>query len=447
MDQFDYLTRPELLARLDFNESELNKVMIKAEPSDAAAKLAAGNLKASLETKITNIKQALKATMVVAPTPQAAAPPAAPLTHDLDMVKTMKDTATVQNLLEVVRTVPKLNVGDSIERFVSELDQIFKVEVQPQLGEVASLENEFVRASKRLLTFSMYEQMDKSGTDTTTWTAMKKYLIDVHGSKITMFQHLNRLWRLELKPDEKLTDFGARLEEQAYKALLHIRKSFGKVHKNADDTPKDMTDEDVFKLIAAMLASLQVQKEHEDVFKSMIKGMDKHWSASSLLADAQDYVDRLGANHNATKTGVEVAFHSTSNKNKSSNSKKSSTKSTSDDSSKAFKDIQKQLEANAKAIKSLTLTNKSAQTGERSTALSREEQWKIKKAGRGKPLNQQVCVDFLTGKCGNSKQCKNGRKHVKDYKVFMANQEDVQAEIHQDSSELDALFPQGPVTN
>ena len=151
MDQFDYLTRPELLARLDFNESELNKVMIKAEPSDAAAKLAAGNLKASLETKITNIKQALKATMVVAPTPQAAAPPAAPLTHDLDMVKTMKDTATVQNLLEVVRTVPKLNVGDSIERFVSELDQIFKVEVQPQLGEVASLENEFVRASKRLL--------------------------------------------------------------------------------------------------------------------------------------------------------------------------------------------------------------------------------------------------------------------------------------------------------
>ena len=102
---------------------------------------------------------------------------------------------------------------------------------------------------------------------------MKKYLIENHGSKITMFQHLNRLWRLELKPDEKLTDFGARLEEAAYKALLHIRKSFGKEHKNADDTAKAMTDEDVFKLFTAMLASLQVRKEHEEIFKQMIKHM------------------------------------------------------------------------------------------------------------------------------------------------------------------------------
>ena len=439
MDQFDYLTRAELLARLDFNESELNKVLIKAEPTEAGAKQAAGNLKTALETKIKSIKAALKATMVVATPPPAAAPAAQP-TPDLEMVKTMKETATIQNLLEVVRAVPKLNVGDSIERFASELDQIYKVEVQPQLEEIPSLENEFVRAAKRLLTYSMYEQMDKSGTATTTWTEMKKYLVENHGSKITMFQHLNRLWQLEIKPDEKLTDYGARVEEQVHKASLHIMKKFGKDHKKIDDTPKDMAAEDVFKLIGAMLASLQVRKEHEDVFKSMIKGMDKHWTASALLADAQDYVDRLGANHNATKTGVEVAFHSTSNRNKSSNQKKSSTKSTSDESSKAFKDIQKQLEANAKAIQSLTLTNKSAQTGERSTTLSHKQKRKIMNAGRGKPLDQQVCVHFLTGQCGNSKECKDGRKHVKDYKVFMANQDDVQAEVQQESSEIEALF-------
>ena len=369
-DQYDYLTRAELMELLKFNESELTNQMVKVEPSDAAAKQAAGNVKQLLETKIKDIKAALKATMVVATPPQAAAAPAANPAHDLDMVKTMKDTASIQNLLEVVRTVSKLNVGDSIERFASELDQIYKVEVQPQLEEIPSLENEFVRAAKRLLTYSMYEQMDKSGTATTTWTEMKKYLVENHGSKITMFQHLNRLWQLEIKPDEKLTDYGARVEEQVHKASLHIMKKFGKDHKKIDDTPKDMAAEDVFKLIGAMLASLQVRKEHEDVFKSMIKGMDKHWTASALLADAQDYVDRLGANHNATKTGVEVAFHSTSNRNKSSNQKKSSTKSTSDESSKAFKDLQKQLEANAKAIQSLTLTNKSAQTGERSTTLS-----------------------------------------------------------------------------
>jgi len=439
-NEYAYLTRVELCDKLDKLEERLDNAMVKAEPAEASEKQAAATMKTRLENQITNIKAALQASMVVATQAQAATAPAAQPTHDLDMVKTMKETATIQNLLDVVRAVPKLNVGDSIERFVSELDQIYKVEVQPQVGEIQSLENEFVRAAKRLLTYSMYEQMDKSGTATTTWTEMKKYLVENHGSKITMFQHLNRLWQLEIKTDEKLTDYGARVEEQVHKASLHIMKKFGKDHKNQDNTPKDMAAEDVFKLIGAMLASLQVRKEHEDVFKSMIKGMDKHWTASNLLADAQDYVDRLGANHNATKTGVEVAFHSTSNRNKSSNQKKSSTKSTSDESSKAFKDIQKQLEANAKAIQSLTLTNKSAQTGERSTTLSHKQKRKIMNAGRGKPLDQQVCVHFLTGQCGNSKECKDGRKHVKDYKVFMANQDDVQAEVQQESSEIEALF-------
>ena len=440
MAEYDFYTRAELMDLLKFNEAELNKQMVKAEPTEAAAKTAAGTVKNLLKTKIKDIKATLKANMAVATPPQAAAAPAAPPTYDLEMVKTMKENATIQNLLEVVRAVQKLNVGDSIERFVSELDQIHKVEVEPQVGEVQSLEAEFVRAAKRLLTFSMYEQMDKSGTNTTTWAEMKKYLVENHGSKITMFQHLNRLWKLEIKTDEKLTDYGARLEEQIHKASLHIMKKFGKDHKGNDDRPKDMAPEDVFKLIGAMLASLQVQKEHEDVFKSMIKNMDKHWSAGSLLADAQDYVDRLGANHNATKTGVEVAFHSTSNRNKSSNQKKSSTKSTSDESSKAFKDIQKQLEANAKAIQSLTLTNKSAQTGERSTTLSKREIKKICDAGRDKPLDKQICIYYLNGECNRKGKCKDGRKHVKDYKVYLANQEDVQAVPQESSSEIDALF-------
>ena len=438
-NEYAYLTRVELCDKLDKLEERLDNAMVKAEPAEASEKQAAATMKTRLENQITNIKAALQASMVVATQAQAATAPAAQPTHDLDMVKTMKETATIQNLLDVVRAVPKLNVGDSIERFVSELDQIYKVEVQPQVGEIQSLENEFVRAAKRLLTYSMYEQMDKSGTATTTWTEMKKYLVENHGSKITMFQHLNRLWQLEIKTDEKLTDYGARVEEQVHKASLHIMKKFGKDHKNQDNTPKDMAAEDVFKLIGAMLASLQVRKEHEDVFKSMIKGMDKHWTAGNLLADAQDYVDRLGANHNATKTGVEVAFHSTSNRNKSSNQKKSSTKSTSDESSKAFKDLQKQLEANAKAIQSLTLTNKSAQTGERSTTLSREQERKIYDACKGKPKEKQICVHFLNGKCNRDGKCWYGRKHVKDYKVYMTTQED-HAEVHQESSELDALF-------
>ena len=341
--EFDYFTRAELYDKLKFTEERLDNLSIKTEPASENDKQQQEIVKTRLKTEIEQIKLALKATMAVA----VPAPPVAESSHasvsnyDVQMVKTMKENATVQNLLEVVRAVPKLLVGDSIERFVSELDQIYKVEVEPQNGEISSLENEFIRAAKRLLTFSMYEQMDKSGSSTSTWREMKKYLIENHGSKITMFQHLNRLWRLELKPDEKLTDFGARLEEQAYKALLHIRKSFGKEHKNADDTPKSMSDKDVFLLITAMLSSLQVQKKHEDTFKSMIKNMDQHWSASSLMADAQDYVDRLGSNQNEFVNGAEVAFHL--NKNESSDETLTNLQKCSKNFNSNLKRIQKQF--------------------------------------------------------------------------------------------------------
>ena len=438
--EFDCFTRAELMDLLKFNQSELNNGKVKAEPSGETEQKAAGELKALLETNITNIKAALKATMAVAvPAPPIAEPPIVPApNYDEQVVKTMRENAIVQNLYEVVRSVQKLNVGDDIERFVSELDQIYKVEVQPQLGQISSLENEFVRTAKRLLTFSMYEQMDKSGAKIDKWLEMKKYLIENHGSKITMFQHLNRLWRLEPKPEEKLTDYGARVEEQIHKASLHIMKKFGKDHKENDNSSKEMTAEDVFKLIGAMLVSLQVQKEHEFIYRAMIKSMDKHWSAGSLLADAQDYVDRLGSSNNATKTDVEVAFHTNTTKNKTSHQKKSH--KSNDESTKILRDIQKKIESNEKAIQSLTLTKKSAQTGERSgdfTSISKEEIKKIIKAGKRLPKDQQICISFLKGNCKG--KCKDGRKHQKDFKAYMACHEDVVEDVQSDA-DLDALF-------
>ena len=437
--EFDYFTRAELCDKLKFTEERLDNLSIKTEPEPEKDKQQQEIVKTRLKTEIEKIKAALKASMAVAvPAPPAAEIVPAP-NYDEQVVKTMRENAMVQNLLEVVRLVPKLSVGDSIERFVSELDQIYKVEVLPQLGQISSLENEFVRTAKRLLTFSMYEQMDKSGAKIDKWLEMKRYLIENHGSKITMFQHLNRLWRLEPKPQESLTDFGARVEEQIHKASIHIMKKFGKDHKENDNSSKNMTAEDVFKLIGAMLVSLQVQKEHEFIYRAMIKSMDKHWSAGSLLADAQDYVDRLGSSNNATKTDVEVAFHSNANRNKSSHQKKASHKS-SDESTKILKDNQKKIEAIEKAIQSLTLTKKSAQTGERSgdfTPISKEEIKKIIKNGKRLPKDQQICISFLKGNCKG--KCKDGRKHQKDFKAYMACHEDVVEDVQSDA-DLDALF-------
>ena len=449
MSDYSYLNRSELVQLLMNQKNELGKQLVKVEPKDENAKNTLNAYKVKLETEITAIEAKLQETVTTVA--QSAGQTPTPDENDQTMIKSLQDQATVQNLLDVIKNVPKMVVGDSMERFVAEMDQIYEVEVKDQLSGLPKLEDEFTRATKRLLTNVMYSQMSKSGDDTSTWALLKKYLITNHGSKITMFQHLSRLWNLEPKPEEKLTDFGAKLEEQVHTASIHIMKLFTKNHSKAGETPVQMSAEDVFKLVGAMLASLQVKKNHEEIFKSMIKKMDSHWTASSLVADAQDYVDRLGATNNITKTGAEVSFLAKSKNTKTSDSKKSSGKKpTEDESTKAFKALQKQIEAIPKAIQSLTLTNTSSKTGGRSGPsqfFDPPSEWKGK-VNTNKPKHLQICWDYLKGYCKGDK-CRKGRRHVDEHAARAAYDEVQNEEASQGQSDqsLNSLFQLGPDMN
>ena len=450
MSDYSFLTRPELIQLLLHNKTELNKQLIKTEPADAPGKKSLTDIKKRLETEIKAIEAKLKESIATVTTP-AAAPTAGnstlALSNDEALMKSMQEQATVQNLLDVIRNVPKMVVGDSMERFVADMDQIYEVEVKDQVTDLPKLEDEFVRATKRLLINTMFSQMNKSGEDTSTWKLLKKYLITNHGSKITMFQHLTRLWNLEPKAEEKLTDFAAKLEDQIHTASLHIKKLFTKNHTRANQAAVEMSADDVFKLVGAMLASIQVRKNHEDIFRSMIKKMDTHWSASSLAADAQDYIDRLGATDNITKTGAEVSFLAKSKTFKSSDQKKT----LEDESSKAIKELQKQNEAIHQAIKSLTLTNMSSKTGGRSGLGDSKYNDARSRVNSSKPRHEQICFKFNYGKC-KGKTCPDGRRHVEDHVAHAAVDEvieeaEVEAEVDPYNDQfLDSLFQHGPDT-
>ena len=447
MSDYSYLNRSELFQLLMNQKNELVRQKVKTEPKDQPGKQTLLDMKASLEAEITAIEAELKKT--VATTVAPAAPTNNVVAHaesDQAMVKSLQEQATVQNLLDVIRNEPKMVLGDSMERFVAQMDQIYEVEVKDQVTELPKLEDEFVRATKRLLINTMYSQMAKSGEDTSTWELLKKYLIQNHGSKITMFQHLTRLWNLEPKSEEKMTDFAAKLEDQIHTASIHIKELYTKKH-NAD-----MSADDVFKLVGAMLTSIQVKKNHEDIFRSMIKKMDTHWSASSLAADAQDYIDRLDTASNITKTGAEVSFLAKPKNSKSSDQKKSSgKKNTEDESTKAFKELQKQIEAIPKAIQSLTLTNTSSKTGGRSRPSKNfdvDQKWK-NKYNAGKDKQFQICWKYRNGNCTGNKHCPNGRRHVDEHTARAAIEEAVQGEqaSNEQSNQLDSLFQQGPAMN
>ena len=449
MADYSYLNRSELVQLLMNQKNELVKQMVKTEPKDQSAKESLQGMRASLEADITAIEAELKKTVTTAVTPAAPANNAVVhVEHDQAMVKSMADQATVSNLLEVIRNEPKMVLGDSMERFVAQMDQIYEVEVKDQVSELHKLEDEFVRATKRLLINTMYSQMSKSGEDTSTWELLKKYLITNHGSKITMFQHLTRLWNLEPKPEEKLTDFAAKLEDQIHTASIHIKKLYTKKHSTSGQAAVEMSADDVFKLVGAMLTSIQVKKNHEDIFRSMIKKMDTHWTASSLAADAQDYIDRLDTASNITKTGAEVSFLAKSKNSKSSDQKKSSgKKSNEDESTKAIKELQKQIEAIPKAIQSLTLTNTSSKTGGRSGPSRKfDADPKLKsKYNYGKDKRLQICWQHLNGKCTRT-NCL--RRHV-DQHVARAALEEVQCEeaVQDQPVPLNSLFQQGPEMN
>ena len=455
MSDYSIFSRAELMQVLFHKETELNKQLVKTEPADGPGKKSLADIKKRLENEIKAIEAKLKETVPQAPVAApATATPAGDqtltLANDQALMKSMQEQATVQNLLDVIRNVPKMVIGDSMERFVADMDQIYAVEVKDQVTGLPKLEDEFVRATKRLLINTMFSQMDKSTEDTSTWESLKKYLITNHGSKITMFQHLTRLWNLEPKSEEKLTDFAAKLEDQVHTAATHIKKLFTKKHTKPNEADVEMTADDVFKLVGAMLTSIQVKKNHEDIFRSMIKKMDTHWTASSLAADAQDYIDRLDSNSNITKTGAEVSFLAKSKQVKSSDQKKpSGKKSTEDESTKAFKELQKQIEAIPKAIQSLTLTNTSSKTGGRSGPLKRFFTPKntLKEKVNGKqPLHLQICWDYQRGAC-EGRKCPKGRRHVDEHTARAAVEAVELEEASRDQSQFDSLFQQGPEMN
>ena len=418
MSDYSFYNRSELIQILMSQKSELIRQQVKTEPKDEPGKLNLKNVKTTLEAEIKAIEAELKKTATTAATSAAPAnvdTSLATMATDQSMIQSMKEQAIVQNLHDVIRNVPKMVTGDSMEKFIAEMDQIYQVEVQDQVNELQKLEDEFVKATKRLLNNVMYSQMAKSGQDTSTWDNLKKYLITNHGSKITMFQHLTRLWNLEAKPEDKLTDFGAKLEEEIHTASLHIKKLYTKNHTVSGQDAVEMSADDVFKLMGAMLASIQVRNNHEDIFKAMIKKMDTHWTASSLVADAQDYVDRLGVSNNVTKTGGEIAFLAKSMNTKSADQKKSSRdKSLEEESSKAIRELQKQNEAIHQAIKSLTLTNMSSKTGGRSGLDDQKYNKAKSKVNAYKPRHEQICFKYNNGKC-TGQICPEGRRHVDNY--------------------------------
>ena len=304
MDYLDCFDRQELIKERARCSSELNQLIIKKE-DDQSVKENVEKVKNDLNAIILKCDERLKAQKEEkAVLNGGSGGPVMDATsfNGEVMMQSMQKTAKMQQILDNVRAIYKLKTGDPVEKFISSLNQIYCIEVKPQLGAMPTLETEFVNCAKGLLTYPMFTQLEKSGKTINNWSDLEKYLISTHGSRISNFQYLHRLWNCQLQPDERFSDFGSRLEEQIHHASMHIQASFKTKHSGTD-----MTATDVFALMGAMLAALQIKATHEDAYKSLIKTIDKNWTASSLLADAADYADKMQSGEISTPSNT--VFH------------------------------------------------------------------------------------------------------------------------------------------
>ena len=305
MDYLDYFDRQELIQERARCSSELNQLKVKKE-SDESVKENVENVKNQLNEIIKYCDERLKAQkegkVVMEQSDGTREQSLIPLSGQ-DMVQSMQKTAKLQQIIETVRATKKLKTGDSVENFVCGLNQLYFIEIKPLLNEMPTLESEFVKSAMTLLTYPMFTQLQKSGKTINNWSDLEKYLISTHGSRISNFQYLHRLWNCQLHSEERFSDFGARLEEQIHHASMHIQARYKKSHADAD-----MTASDVFALLGSMLAGLQVKEHHPDAYKSLIKTCDKHWSASSLLNDAADYSDKMQSS-DTVGSNSNMAFH------------------------------------------------------------------------------------------------------------------------------------------
>ena len=117
MSDYSYLNRSELVQLLMNQKNELGKQLVKVEPKDENAKNTLNAYKVKLETEITAIEAKLKETVTTVA--QSAGQTPTPDENDQTMIKSLQDQATVQNLLDVIKNVPKMVVGDSMETSVT----------------------------------------------------------------------------------------------------------------------------------------------------------------------------------------------------------------------------------------------------------------------------------------------------------------------------------------
>ena len=110
-----------------------------------------------------------------------------------------------RSLQDAMRNIRTFNPGNNVHRFISDINQAYTINVKPELTNYPEMEEEFRKITKRLLDQGIFQQMEDTYQDMSTFKRLKSYPIATHGNQISNFQHLSRAWAMQPQDGERLT--------------------------------------------------------------------------------------------------------------------------------------------------------------------------------------------------------------------------------------------------
>ena len=246
---------------------------LKISKVDEGQQAEVGNVIAELEAEITQIDAALGKLKGKSTSDDN--------TMNNDLNTQYELNRIVNNIRHQLEGIGNFKPNSQIHVWLDKLSNIYKMIVQPNLANHATLGSEF--CSYVVLSLPLSGQNKFSNK--TDWDTLKNDLKEHYSADISIFQHLSQVWSLDLS-GTKWNLLAAKLGNTLTESKTSIMAKYAKDGKSLDA-------DKVFSLVGAMLMSEAVRSNSPDTYRLMLDSLDQCSSAEEVAKKASFYSDRV----------------------------------------------------------------------------------------------------------------------------------------------------------
>ena len=174
-----------------------------------------------------------------------------------------------------------------INQFCNRVSPVHKMYVSGKLAVHPTLEQEFTSMVVCLLPFSSQNKFAEEAT----WDALQKKLKIHFQADISIFQWLSKVWAFQ----SNLT--GVKWSDQSVQLTSTLSESKANIKSHFLGKGKNLSCDDTFSLIGAMIMAESVKANSPEVHRLMLDSLDSCSSSEDVAKKAAFYSDRISDEH------------------------------------------------------------------------------------------------------------------------------------------------------